>query len=239
MKKVGIIKEIFVYPVKSMRGISVQRATLGWNGLDGDRRFAFLDRSNKTGFPYLTGREFNKLILYQPYFTDQNNLKASKVMVRTPEGEGYEVSDPLLLKEISKESKKGLDLLHLWRGNFDSTAISLITANTISQIGEGVGQKLDPRRFRPNILIEVVGNSHYPEDLWVGKVLIFGEREDSALVSVNKKDKRCVMITLDPETSVSDPEILKFVAKNHENCAGVYGSCEKFGTIEVGDSVYL
>jgi hypothetical protein len=39
--KIGQIEAIFRYPVKSMRGEQLDAATLGWHGIDGDRRFAF------------------------------------------------------------------------------------------------------------------------------------------------------------------------------------------------------
>jgi hypothetical protein len=39
--EIGQIEAIFRYPVKSMRGELLDAATLGWHGLDGDRRLAF------------------------------------------------------------------------------------------------------------------------------------------------------------------------------------------------------
>ena len=39
--EIGQIEAIYRYPVKSMRGERVDAATLGWHGIDGDRRLAF------------------------------------------------------------------------------------------------------------------------------------------------------------------------------------------------------
>ncbi len=38
--EVGRVEAIFRYPVKSMRGEPLEAATLGWHGLEGDRRLA-------------------------------------------------------------------------------------------------------------------------------------------------------------------------------------------------------
>jgi hypothetical protein len=52
--EIGQIEAIFHYPVKSMRGEPVDVATLGWYGLDGDRRLAFRRLDERGGFPWLT-----------------------------------------------------------------------------------------------------------------------------------------------------------------------------------------
>ena len=46
---IGQIEAIFRYPVKSMRGEPLEVATLGWHGLDGDRRLAFRRLDNRGG----------------------------------------------------------------------------------------------------------------------------------------------------------------------------------------------
>jgi uncharacterized protein YcbX len=48
--EIGQIEAIFRYPVKSMRGEPLDAATLGWHGLDGDRRFAFRRLDERGGF---------------------------------------------------------------------------------------------------------------------------------------------------------------------------------------------
>jgi uncharacterized protein YcbX len=36
--EIGRVEAIYRYPVKSMRGERLEAATLGWHGLEGDRR---------------------------------------------------------------------------------------------------------------------------------------------------------------------------------------------------------
>ena len=49
------VKAIYCYPVKSMRGESLAEARLGFRGLVGERRFAFIQTANTAGFPWLMG----------------------------------------------------------------------------------------------------------------------------------------------------------------------------------------
>lgn len=50
------VRQIYLYPVKSMRGVAVDRAHLTLNGFAGDRRFAFVQEqlAATDGFPWMT-----------------------------------------------------------------------------------------------------------------------------------------------------------------------------------------
>ena len=68
--EIGQIEGIFRYPVKSMRGGPLDAATLGWHGLDGDRRLAFRRLDERGGFPWLTATKLPDLILFTPQRRD-------------------------------------------------------------------------------------------------------------------------------------------------------------------------
>jgi MOSC domain-containing protein YiiM len=48
-----------------------------------------------------------------------------------------------------------------------------------------------------------------------------------------------VIITLDPDSGESNPSVLRCVAQQHDNCAGVYGTVLTPGKVRVGDPVCL
>jgi hypothetical protein len=52
---VGRIEAIFRYPVKSLRVERLDAATLGWHGVNGDRRLASRRLDNHGDFPWLCG----------------------------------------------------------------------------------------------------------------------------------------------------------------------------------------
>ena len=75
----------------------------------------------------------------------------------------------------------------------------------------------------------------YEKEL-VGKRVKIGEKVE---VSILERDPRCKMITLDPETSEANPEIIKYLSKAHEGFAGVYGAVLVEGMIKAGDPIQV
>jgi hypothetical protein len=60
-----------------------------------------------------------------------------------------------------------------------------------------------------------------------------------AAIGVTKRDERCVMVNLDPDTAEKDSEVMKAVVRLNENCAGVYGTVVRAGELRVGQVVIL
>src|SRR5689334_19072470 len=98
---VGRVKEIYRFPVKSMRGESLDKAEIGWYGLDGDRRWAFVISGDTSHFPWLTGREVPEMVLYNTRYEDPTQTKTSPVIVTTPDGVEMALAGPELLEELT------------------------------------------------------------------------------------------------------------------------------------------
>jgi uncharacterized protein YcbX len=109
----------------------------------------------------------------------------------------------------------------------------------IKKLEADSGCRLDPRRFRANLLIEPFDTVAVDEDGWLGKTVVLGGHAHSPAVRVTVRDIRCTMVNLDPETAAADPRVLKTIAHTQDNCAGVYASVFEIGTIAAGDGVYL
>jgi len=86
MELLGTIREIYRYPVKSMAGEGQRAATVGWHGLEGDRRFAFRRIGDTSGFPWLTAGKLPGLLCYRPYYPPADE-SGRLIRVVTPEGE--------------------------------------------------------------------------------------------------------------------------------------------------------
>jgi hypothetical protein len=94
---------------------------------------------------------------------------------------------------------------------------------------------LDVQRFRPNILVEAADEAPFAEDGWVGCVLRLGGMR----MRVDKRDGRCVVITIDPVTTQRNPAILRAAARDRQGCLGVYGSTVEPGRVAVNDPVLI
>ncbi len=81
------IEAIFRYPVKSMRGEPLEAPTLGWHGLDGDKRLAYRRLEVSGGSPWLTAGKLPDLINFTPQRRQDGNAEALPTHGCTPEGE--------------------------------------------------------------------------------------------------------------------------------------------------------
>ncbi len=261
MAVVGRVESLWRYPVKSMRGQELAEAFIGFSGIYGDRLYAFHDTAAPKGFPFLTGREQEMLLLCQPRFRHPDiavrppNLAESQelapgltpiyasaadmaVEVKTPSGKVLAIDDPDLLATLSEglDQTHALTLLRSDRSLTDCRPISIFAIATVRQIGEEVGFTLDQRRFRANIYADFGSMAGFAENKFVGRTLQMGTK---AVVAITDRDPRCKMITLDPDTGQAKPEVLRQVAQAHDGKAGLYGAVLVEGAVRVGDDIVL
>ncbi len=111
----------------------------------------------------------------------------------------------------------------------------LITGTaSLQDLGERVEEKLDERRFRPNIVVATT--EPYCEDKWPG--LTIGQHR----FRLPKPCARCIMITQDPDTGDRNPRVLaELAAYRKEGRKILFGmnACWEGGTglVEVGAPV--
>jgi uncharacterized protein YcbX len=229
---VGRVAALWRYPVKSMAAQALVEVDVSWHGLAGDRRWAFIrDGEERSGFPWLTLRQRPDLSHYRPWFVEPDRPNASRTMVRTPAGDELDVLDPVLANELGD----GVRVMKQDRGVFDTMPLSVLSTRTVAGLSALAGAELDVLRFRPNLLIEAAGGESFPEDAWVGAVLRIG----ALRMRVDARDKRCMVVNIDPVTTRRDPAILRAIARERDTCLGVYGSTVQPGRVAVGDPVIL
>jgi uncharacterized protein YcbX len=233
----AVVRGLFRYPVKSMAAEAIPAAELSWHGIVRDRRFAFWRVGNMSSVPWLTATKLEALVCYRPYHAGAEG-DGRTLRVVTPEGEDLEAHGAALRERLSQAHGQPVELLYSRQGIYDEAPISLISASTIMALERASGRELDARRFRPNIVVELASGEPFAEDSWIGHTLAFGSPGDAA-VTVSRRDLRCRMVNLDPETAAHDLRVLRAVAQSHKACAGVYGSTLTTGTIRVGDEVHL
>jgi uncharacterized protein YcbX len=258
---VGEVESLWRYPVKSMRGEELQEAFVGFSGVYGDRLYAFRSSASPKGFPWLTGREQQEMLLYRPTYRHPErmarptNLAEAEAIgsgltpvyadsadlmvdVRTPAGEMVGIDDPRLIGMLRLHISElhELTLLRSHRAMTDCRPISLISLQTVRQLGKESGVELDKRRFRANVFIKLDSETAFGENEFVGRTLRIGAK---ATIMVINRDTRCKMITLDPDTGKANPDIMRQLARAHEGKAGVYGAVLVEGIIRSGDEIAL
>ena len=237
--EIGQVEAIFRYPVKSMRGEPLDAATLGWHGLDGDRRLAFRRLDERGGFPWLTASKLPDLILFTPERCEDGNDDALPTYVLTPEGEKLPLFGEALAAEVGRRYGAPVEMMRLNHGIFDDATISVITSDTVREVSRLAGRSADVRRFRPNVVVRSTRAVPFEEDEWLGGALTFGEADDAPTVTVTTHDVRCVMVNFDPDGGSAAPEVLKAVVRANRNNAGIYGTVTRIGRLAVGQTVIL
>src|SRR6185369_3175959 len=178
--EIGHVEAIFRYPVKSMRGESLEAANLGWHGLDGDRRLAFRRLDDRSGIPWLTAGKLPDLVLFAPQPREDNADLPTHV--RTPAGDDLPVFGEAVAAEVARRHGAPVQMMHFKHGIFDDATISVIASATSHEITRLAGQPPDVRRFRPNIVVRLLRPAPFQEDQWLGSVLSFGDRPDAAAI---------------------------------------------------------
>ena len=237
--EIGHVEAIFRYPVKSMGGERLERATLGWHGLDGDRRLAFRRIDDRGGFPWLTAGTLPDLLLYAPHRPEGGAPADLPTHVRTPDGEAMPLFGTELATDVGRRHGAPVQMMQLNHGIFDEAPISVIADDTVREIGRLSGRSPDVRRFRPNILVRLLRSVPFQEDEWVGGVLSFGEGDDAPAITATMRDIRCSMVNVDPDSARPAPEVLKAIVREHQNTAGIYGAVTRIGRLAVGQRIRL
>jgi hypothetical protein len=222
--QIGTIQTLRRFPVKAMAGQRLDEASVGWHGIEGDRRWAFVQSDSTSDFPWLTMRQVPALTTYVP----------REGAVRTPGGRLFDLDSAELEAELAAAHGGPVHLHRNARGLFDALPLSLISLQAIAALSAMVSRSLEPHRFRMSVIADLPGGADFPEDELVGRTIALG---DEVRMRVDVRDSRCMVINFDPETAERDPAILRAVATQREQCLGVYGSVVRPGVVRAGDPI--
>jgi hypothetical protein len=238
----GSLLRVRRYPVKGMAGEELSEAFVSFAGITGDRVYAFSDPQGPADMPWMTARKWRGMLLLQPRFLDPPPAKerfadsALRVEVTTPEGERFDISEPRFREYLEKKFGHALRFHFTERSMQDARPLSLFGTKTIEALAAETGRTLEMRRFRANLLVEWNETAPFYEDTLIGRRVRIGDSVEMMLV---KKDGRCVIITLDPDTAAPSPEVLEAVSRKHAGYAGVYCAVLREGVIRPGDPVFV
>ena len=203
------IQSLWRYPVKSLGGEALTTATLGMDGITGDR---IVRVRGPEGIR--TARRHYRLI----------GLRATLDPNGRPliNGRPWDSAEALALIK----SAAGTDAwLEAWNGldRFDILPVLVATDGAVAVFGH------DVRRLRPNIVVR--GVEGLAERDWPGGELQIGE----AILRLDSLRSRCHMTTIDPDTLQVDPNVLRGIVTRFGNKLALNAEVIRGGRIRVGD----
>lgn len=237
---IGEVKNISRYPIKSMAGEDLKTIRIDAYGLYGDRSHAFIDAAKEGWERYITARQLPHLLGYKVRLGEDISLdEFPQVEVLTPDGR-LVTWDETLLDEIQSHFEQKIAMIRCKPDSTDLLAVDtggilIVTDHSLHQLEHLVGNSIDIRRFRPNLVISL-NSQHISNDSdLIGKRLRIGNTE----LQLIEECERCSIITIDPDTYERDSSILKKVNEEMNLNFGVYASVIKVGEVNVGDKVYF
>jgi uncharacterized protein YcbX len=241
---VGRIGSIWHYPVMGLQGEQLNSVAVLELGVKGDRRYALYDKRAQgvidvTRWSYDWGETTavsNMLELQAHILSD-----FSSVLLTLLDGTKIASNDPRLCSVLSDFLGREVTLIELPSIMDDKAkrgrAIHLITTSSLSELRRSCPLgNFDPRRFRPNIVIETIDDIvGFAEESWVGKTIQIGEE---VMLRIEKPTDRCVMTTMKQGEISYDSRILETLAQNH-GILGVLCRVTSPGVIQVADTARL
>ncbi|WP_028611394.1 MOSC domain-containing protein [Paenibacillus harenae] len=228
----GRVKEIRRYPVKSILGESLLTVSIDRRGLIGDRLWAIKNSSGKFG----SGKTTRRFQQMKGLFSYKSRYDGSVPIVTMPDGLDYRGDDDAVNEALSKWLGFQVTLTREESiSHFDEGPISIITTSSIQMLSQRLGEPVDPRRFRANILIDT-DSTGFIEDDWVDRLVKVGP---NVILRVVAPLQRCVMVNNAQEELQEDVRLLRVLAENHGATFGVWAKVEQCGEIAVGDETIL
>lgn len=238
------VADLYIYPVKSCRGIRLTAAQLNAWGLQYDRNWMIVTPAGK----FLTQRDFSRLALIE------TAIEADHLCLQAPG------QSALCLPLVSPVAKSEIITVEVWRDHCqavdqgaeaavwlsqfleidcrivrigdaydrpvksersaqvsfaDAYPLLLISEASLADLNQRLPQRLPMNRFRPNLV--VTDCDPYAEDSW--RQIRVGE----TVFDVAKSCERCVITTTDQQTAIRDAakEPLKTLATYRRLKGGV------------------
>jgi uncharacterized protein YcbX len=239
------------YPVKSLQGEPIDAARVEEDGVLGDRRWGIHDQ--RTG-RILTARRRPELLGASAFYDGDEpviRLPDGRTVVgpgRRTDGQLSEwLESPVSLTvsvvsvpgraeyfaDATDDTSQAIEWTMPVGRYVDAAPVLLLTTASLrtaaSHCPSGVW---DPRRFRPNILIDV-GGEGWIEDTWVGQQVQVGP----VTVIPTQPCIRCTMVTRSQPGLDADVEIFRTLARHHRGHFGVWSDVFAPGNVSVGDQV--
>jgi hypothetical protein len=255
---------IFIYPVKSARGIALPHAQLSDRGLAHDRRFLIVDAAGR----FYTQREDPKLALLHtaivgdklvlsygsalfelPLVPTAGQARAVRVFNDRIEGAleipfadeflgdalGRELSLVYMPEQVRRQVDPKRAAPQDIVGFADGFPYLLCNESSLSALNAHLSNPVPMRRFRPNFVIE--GAPAYAED-HCGPITL-----GSVPFVGLKACSRCVIVDTDPDLGLRSPGPLAALAHTHATeKRAIFGQnlvARGTGTVRLGDVVQL
>ncbi len=229
----GSVTKMWRWPVKGLRGETVQSAAIDRRGMEGDRVLAVFDQA--TGKHTWAGAH-PRLLGWEAAWPAQCGCAdgtGDLPVVYGPGGAAWAADDPGLGEAMGADV--GIEAGVSLRGGVDGTAgrILVLFEASMRRLEAEVGHAVEVERFRPNMLVETDAEPFAEQFFESGLPIKIGEGE----FTLEQQCERCVLPSWDPFGRERDKAFHRHLVTEHANLFGVYLTTAERATVRVGDAV--
>jgi uncharacterized protein YcbX len=242
--EVGTVSELWRYPASSLAGERQDVISVGLETIDGDRLFGLVDASDGEIARPDREAKWHKVPLIRTRLSGDRALEIAvpggKWLTVPGVESDYAVSAFLgfaasIRPFRQKDAPDYAGLLTAER--YRKAPIHLLTTASLAQLKalhpEGVA---DPRRFRPNIVVDMAAvEGSFPETEWIGRKLAIGD----LLLTILEACRRCGFTIIAQDGFDHDPAILRNLVRHNAHNLGVYCTVDRPARVEIGATMRL
>lgn len=240
----GAVSQLWRYPASSLAGERLDAISVEQKTVDGDRLFGLVDAEGEIARPDREAR-WHKAPMIRTRLTGVPTSKGRRLEVAVPGGVWLPAPDPesdravsaflgfdASIRPFGAENTAPGYVGPLTEARYAKAPIHLLTTASLARLKalhpEGVP---DPRRFRPNIVVDMEPvEGSFPETEWIGRKLAVGD----LLLTVSEPCRRCGFTIIAQDGFDTDPGILRNLVRHNAHNIGVYCTVDRPARVEVG-----
>jgi uncharacterized protein len=244
-KTLGNLVAIHRFPVKSFGGERIPTAYLGRFGMAFDRQLAILDVQSGVLANAKNEARWPRLYFHRArcMHADANPPASADVCIVFEDGSTVLACSQNVHRRLSEVLGREVVLtsaadVHssVSATYVDVAPIHIVTRASLDMLpGPDRESRIDPTRFRANLVIDTRTPPGFIEDAWVDRELAIG----TAIVRITSRTQRCTRITLPQPASPVQPDLLQCIRQRNDGTLGIYAAVVKPGFIQTGDAVSL
>lgn len=268
MVQIGTVELLMRYPVKSMRGESVQSSIVTNNGLLGDRTYALIEQTSKKIVSAKNPKKWPDIFFYSAKYLSEPTLNnIAEIEITLTNGDSCNSANREINTILSSCLKHEVVLssnvpqkVQLEECFADLEEIEQKNSVIDADMPKGTFFDLGKIHLLTTASLETFENITPESDFHINRFrpnILIRTKEDSSgfienswigkeiaigdevILKITQACPRCVMTTLEQNEFSKDLNILKTIIKHNSGNSGIYADVIHTGTIKLGDTIRI
>ncbi|MDX8516265.1 MOSC domain-containing protein [Mesorhizobium captivum] len=236
----GTVSQLWRYPASSLAGERLDAISVDVETIDGDRMFGLVDATDNEIARPDRDAKWHKVPRIRTRLSNDRDLEVAVPggdWLSAPGAECDRAVSAYLgftasIRPFGQENAPPAYSGPLTQARYRKAPIHLLTTASLARLKalhpEGAA---DPRRFRPNIVVDMGAvEGSFPETEWIGRKLAVGD----LLLTVSEPCRRCGFTIIAQDGFDNDPGILRNLVRYNAHNIGVYCTVDRPARVETG-----